>query len=253
MKLLILLLAFGFAGAGPITDNNVCERHSRPWQVYLHAEGASSCSGALINEWWLVTSFLCAHTYDSRTIASLGEHNTLEEEGTEQHIGVAAVVLRSPYRSPLHSLALVRLQKPARFTRYVQPIPLPTRCPQPGETCQTSGWGSTIPSQQVGNLQDLKCLTVPVVDDQTCRESLPEYVYWGQTMFCAGQKNSYCMRDGGSVLECGGQVQGLLWYGHSCPADLTVYTKLCRYTDWISGVMSDYTPPTVLPTTTGLP
>lgn len=81
------------------------------------------------------------------TIASLGEHDVTVEEGTEQHIYVADVIYHSPYRSPLHSLTMVRLAKPARFTQYVQSIPLPSRCPQPGDTCHVSGWGSTIPNQ----------------------------------------------------------------------------------------------------------
>uniref|UniRef100_A0A3P8SBS5 Peptidase S1 domain-containing protein n=1 Tax=Amphiprion percula TaxID=161767 RepID=A0A3P8SBS5_AMPPE len=129
----------------PLEDNKVCQPHSRPWQVYLHG-GGMYCSGALIDEWWIVTSFECA-LQPYNTIASLGEHDNTVEEGTEQHIDIADVIYHSPYRSPLHSLSMVRLAKPARFTQYVQPIPLPSRCPQPGETCYVSGWGSTIPNQ----------------------------------------------------------------------------------------------------------
>lgn len=35
----------------------------------------------------------------------------------------------------------------------------------------------------------LKCITVPVVDDQTCVETFPEYLYWGN-MVCAGQNDT---------------------------------------------------------------
>ncbi|KAM7421217.1 hypothetical protein PAMA_015392 [Pampus argenteus] len=145
MNLLVLVVALGLAGASPLEDYKTCQPHSRPWQVHLHGGGVS-CSGALINEWWLVTSFECAPTSYS-TIASLGEHDVTVEEGTEQHIYVAEVVRHGPYRSPLHSLTMVRLAEPARFTQFVQPIPLPSHCPQPGQTCYVSGWGSTIPNQ----------------------------------------------------------------------------------------------------------
>lgn len=47
------------AGASPLGDYKVCRPHSRPWQVLLHGGGVA-CSGALINEWWIVTSFACA-------------------------------------------------------------------------------------------------------------------------------------------------------------------------------------------------
>ncbi|KAM9353518.1 trypsinogen-like protein 3 [Symphorus nematophorus] len=247
MKLLLLVVALGLAGASPLEENRVCQPHSRPWHVYLHGEG-QSCSGALINKWWIVTSFSCAPT-SSRTIASLGEHDITVKEGTEQHIRVADVIRHSPYRSPLHSLTLIRLAEPARFNRYVQPIPLPSRCPQPGETCHVSGWGSTIPNQYDPS-SHLKCITVPVVDDQTCMNTFPDFLYWGPTMVCAGQANTdNCLNDGGSVMVCDGELQGVQWYAHGCrdPADPSVYTKLCHYNGWIQGVMDRYNTPTATP------
>ncbi|XP_022053721.2 trypsinogen-like protein 3 [Acanthochromis polyacanthus] len=239
MKLLLLLLVLRLAGAFPLEDK-VCQPHSRPWQVYLHG-GGRECSGALIDKWWIVTSFDCAPQSYS-TIASLGEHDNTVEEGTEQHIYIADVIYHSPYRSPLHSLVMGRLAKPAQFTQYVQPIPLPSRCPQPGETCYVSGWGSTIPNQY-GPSQRLNCITVPIVDDQTCINSFPDYLYWSLGMICAGQENTdNCMYDSGSVMVCDGQLQGVQWFRHGCsnPADPTVYTKLCKYNDWINSVMDQY-------------
>ncbi|KAM6935981.1 trypsinogen-like protein 3 [Lycodopsis pacificus] len=248
MNLLLLVVALGLTGASPMQDYKVCQPHSRPWQVYLRG-GGSSCSGALIDKSWIVTSFNCAPTPYS-TIASLGEHDVTVDEGTEQRIYVADVIYHSPYRSPLHSLVMVRLAKPARFTQHIQPIPLPSRCPQPGETCHVSGWGSTIPNQYEPS-KLLKCISVPVVDDQACMNTFPEYLHWSPGMVCAGQANTdNCMRDGGSVMVCDGQLQGVRWFGHGCsnPADPSVYTKLCFYNDWISDVMDRYVP--TLPTET---
>ncbi|XP_028281707.1 trypsinogen-like protein 3 [Parambassis ranga] len=243
MKLFFLAVALGLAGAAPFEDDKECRPHSRPWQVYLHGGGVS-CSGALIDEWWIVTSFDCRPSSYS-TIASLGEHDKTVEEGTEQHIYVADVIRHSPYRSPLHSLTLVRLSKPALLTQYVQPVPLPSRCPQPGETCSVSGWGSTIPNQYKPTHR-LKCITVPVVDDQTCMNTFP--LLWGPFMICAGQANTdNCMYDTG-VMVCDGQLQGVQWYNHGCrnPAIPTIYTKMCMYNNWIKNVMESYTttPPT---------
>ncbi|XP_041798217.1 trypsinogen-like protein 3 [Chelmon rostratus] len=242
MNLLLLVVALGLAGAAPLEDYRVCQPHSRPWQVYLHG-GGGSCSGALIDKWWIVTSFDCAPTSD-RTIASLGEHDVTVEEGTEQHIHVADVIRHSPYRSPLHSLAMVRLASPARFTKYIQPIPLPSRCPKPGETCYVSGWGSTIPNQYEPP-KHLKCITVPVVDDQTCMNTFSDFLFWSPGMICAGQANTdNCLSDRGSVMVCDGRLQGVDWFTNGCedPADPSVYTKLCEYRGWISDVMDRYTP-----------
>ncbi|XP_071764593.1 trypsinogen-like protein 3 [Centroberyx gerrardi] len=250
MRILLLVIALGLTGAAPVEDDKVCQPHSRPWQVNLHGGGAT-CSGALINKWWIVTSGCGFQASPYHTVASLGEHDLTVEEGTEQHIQVADVIRHSPYRSPLHSLTMVRLAEPARLTRFVQPLPLPTRCPQPGEKCHVSGWGSTIPNHSEPR-QYLKCITAPVVDDQTCMNTFPEYLFWSEGMFCAGQANTdNCMADGGSVVECDGQLQGLLWFRHGCsdPADPTVYTKLCRYNSWIDSVMDRYASITLPPTT----
>src|SRR4029434_6891034 len=69
---------------------------------------------------------------------------------TEQRDRVARWINHDPYsgfrrrkRSPMHDLALVRLAEPARFTPYVQPMALRTQCPQTGELCVVTGWGST--------------------------------------------------------------------------------------------------------------
>ncbi|XP_068591788.1 trypsinogen-like protein 3 [Cebidichthys violaceus] len=249
MNLLLLVVALGLTGASPLQDYKVCQPHARPWQVYLHGGGVS-CSGALVDKLWIVTSFVCAPTSYS-TIASLGEHDVTVNEGTEQHIYVADVIHHSPYyRSPLHSLVMLRLAEPARFTQHIQPIPLPSRCPQPGETCHVSGWGSTIPNQYEPS-KLLKCISVPVVDDQTCMNTFPEFLFWSQGMVCAGQANTdNCMRGGGSVMVCDGQLQGVQWFSHGCsnPADPSVYTKLCLYSDWINDVMDRHT--TTLPTQT---
>ncbi|KAL7394021.1 hypothetical protein ABVT39_019396 [Epinephelus coioides] len=246
MNLLLLLVALGLAGASPVVDHKVCQPHSRPWQVYLQGKG---CSGALIDEWWIVTSFDCApKPYD--TIAVLGDHDLTVHEGTEQRIYVADAIVHSPYRSPFHSLTLVRLATPASFNEYVQPIPLPSRCPLTGETCYVSGWGSTTPNQYEPQ-QQLKCLTVPVVDDQTCVNTFPEYLYWSHGMVCAGRANTdNCMRNRGSVMVCNGQLQGVQWFAHGCenPANPTVYTKMCIYNKWINDVRDRYIPET-LPTT----
>ncbi|KAM3614167.1 uncharacterized protein V6R79_011045 [Siganus canaliculatus] len=246
---LFLVVTLGLAGAfsSPLEDPKICKNYSRPWQVYL-SNGRSSCSGALVDEWWIVTSFSCAQS--SKTVAYLGKHDVTTEETTQQEIHVAEVILHSPYRSPLHSLAMVRLAEPARFTPYVQPIALPTRCPQVGETCYVSGWGSTTPNQDEPD-HYLKCITVPIVDSQSCMNTFPEYVYWSMGMVCAGQAyTDNCLGDQGSVMVCDGQLQGVQWFDHGCQnsASPTVYTKLCLYNQWINNVMISHGPTQPPPT-----
>ncbi|XP_077432525.1 trypsinogen-like protein 3 [Vanacampus margaritifer] len=244
MERLLLLLVLGLAGASPLEDSKLCPPHSRPWQVFLH-DRWTRCSGALVDKWWLVTSAACAPTSPG-AMASLGEHDVTVDEGSEQHVAVAEVIRHSPYRSPLHSLAMVRLAQPARLTRHVQPIGLPGRCPGPGESCTVSGWGATLPNQNESP-KHLKCLTVSVVDDQTCVKSFPDYLFWSLGMVCAGgTRTAGCLNDKSAVLECGGQLQGVQWFSLGCQnaAHPSVYTKLCKYNEWMRRVMDSHTPTT---------
>ncbi|CAL1610355.1 unnamed protein product [Knipowitschia caucasica] len=243
MKRLLILAVLGLVGVVSGEESRECPPHSRPWQVRLHGGGSSSCSGVLISQWWIVTSFTCSPVSFS-TVASLGEHDLGAVEGTEQHIPVAEVIPHSPYRSPLHSLTLVRLSRPALLTQAVQPLPLPSQCPKPGDSCSVSGWGSTTPNQYESP-ERLKCLRVPIVDDRFCESTFPTYIYWSLGMVCAGSASTdNCLRDSGAVLECNGQLQGVQWFGHGCsdPAHPSVYTKLCRYNRWINDIMDQYTP-----------
>lgn len=123
----------------------------------------------------------------------------------------------------------------------------------------------------------MKCISVPVVADQICRDLFP--MFWSDGMVCAGQvgQNNCLVRtemndpissasassllwiksvaffilqnDGGSVMVCDGQLQGIHWYNHGCmsPPDPSTYTKICRYTRWIEDIMRSNSP-TLAPT-----
>lgn len=75
--------------------------------------------------------------------ARLGEHNLRRHDGPEQLIAVSRLIPHPRYeaRSHLHDIMLVRLARPARLSRQVRPVALPTQCPHQGEPCVVSGWG----------------------------------------------------------------------------------------------------------------
>lgn len=81
----------------------------------------------------------------------LGEHNLRKHDGPEQLRAVSRIIPHPHYEahSHRHDVMLVRLTRPARLSPQVRPVALPTRCPQPGETCVVSGWG--LVSDNAGN------------------------------------------------------------------------------------------------------
>ena len=59
--------------------------------------------------------------------------------------------------------------------------------------------------------------------------------------FLAGGKDS-CEGDGGGPVVCNGQIHGIVSWGYGCARRNRpgVYTKVCKFNNWIHGVMSSH-------------
>ncbi|XP_036393847.1 trypsin-like [Megalops cyprinoides] len=247
MRFILLAIALGCAAADLTEDGRVvngydCRPHSQPWQVYLTYSGGNRwCGGSLINQWWVLSAAHCAKPA-SQLEVHLGEHDTYREEGTEQRFWVSKVISH-PYYNPQNldnDIMLIKLARPAQYTQYVQPIPLPTRCPYTDENCLVSGWGNTI-TNGVQYPRVLQCLNQPIIDHAICRNAYPHL--FTDNMVCSGFMQggaSSCQGDSGGPLVCNGQLQGVVSWGYQCAqtGHPSVYVRVCRYNDWINSIMS---------------
>ncbi|XP_041082360.1 trypsin-3-like [Polyodon spathula] len=248
MKLILLALLFGCAAAVPSEDDErivngyECRPHSQPWQVYLTYSGGNRwCGGSLISEWWVVSAAHCYKPASSLEV-HLGEHDTTREEGTEQRFWVSKAIAHPQYdsRNLNNDIMLIKLAQPARFTAYVQPIALPSRCATAGTPCLVSGWGN-LRTDGVSYPRALQCLDQPIISDQACRNAYPHL--YTDNMVCSGFMEggkSSCQGDSGGPLVCNGQLQGIVSWGYQCAqvGHPSVYVRVCKYNAWISQVMS---------------
>nr|XP_031537423.1 kallikrein-12 isoform X1 [Vicugna pacos] len=239
--LLLCLIGLSHQATEKIYNGEECVPHSQPWQVGLFEGIHLRCGGVLIDRRWVLTA---AHCSGSRYWVRLGEHSLSKLDWTEQIRRTGFSVTHPGYQGALHShdhdLRLLRLGTPVLLTRSVQPLPLPTTCAPAGTGCHISGWGTTNrPSNPFPDR--LQCLNLSIVSNATCWAVFPGRIT--DNMVCAGgiAGQDACQGDSGGPLVCGGVLQGLVSWGSVGPCGQEgvpgVYTKVCKYVDWIRMVM----------------
>ncbi|KAM9225929.1 kallikrein-14 isoform 1-T2 [Dugong dugon] len=243
LQILAVAMVHSQENENKIIGGQSCIQNSQPWQVAL-LEGPWHrffCGGVLLSEEWAITAAHCAQPI---LWVALGKNNLKRWEATQQ---VSRVVRQVPHpqynsRTSNNDLMMLRLEQPAVLGRAVKPIAVAQSCASPGTLCSVSGWGSTS-SPNARYPDSLQCVNVNIVSDQACQQAYPGAITPG--MVCAGVpqggKDS-CQGDSGGPLVCGGKLQGLVsWGTEYCaqPGYPGVYTNLCRYRDWIQGMMGN--------------
>lgn len=113
-----------------------------PYQVALLNGYGFTCGGSIYNENFIITAAHCVYSYhndhklNKNTQYSIiaGDHNLYEEEGTEQVVEVAKIIIHEAYDPQMlvNDIALLKLKNPLRFTKYINKI----RLPPPGHSAQ---------------------------------------------------------------------------------------------------------------------
>lgn len=228
-----------------------------PWQMSIRQRKAGGsgtkhfCGGALLNDRWVLTAAHCIQDQrGNRLVASqlfvrAGEHNEHLHEGTEIQVRVTHVYVHPQYTHLHRDVALLRLAKRLRMSRYVQPVCLPDANMKlhVRMNCTISGWGNTATHGTTSYI--LNKLRVPLRPLQDC-----ERVY--STVFntpihpwhlCGGRPEGHtgvCFGDSGGPYQCeleNGRwyVMGLASFGSGCAKHNypDVYTRVPYFVDWI--------------------
>ncbi|NXE17166.1 KLK14 protein, partial [Lophotis ruficrista] len=178
------------------------------------------------------------------TTVRLGKHNLYARERGEAQ-KMAQTFVPHPDYDPTtkdNDIMMIKLLTPVTPTDSIQPIPVASCLPQPGTTCTTSGWGATT-SPEVSYPDVLQCVNVTIFSTAECRRFYPGSIT--QNMLCAGSLQGgrdSCQGDSGGPLVCNGTLQGIVSWGmEKCgqPRRPGVYTKVCRYAQWIQKIMKD--------------
>lgn len=174
-----------------------------------------------------------------------GEHDITVNEGTEQLIQVAEIIMHENYVSSTadNDIALLRLASPIIYTQYAVPVCLPTwnlstRVLWMIRLHTVSGWGRR--SENGPTAQILRRLKVPRIRTQDCVDE--SGVVLTQNMFCAGYiegRQDSCKGDSGGPLVTQYKTTtfllGIVSWGKGCarPGNYSIYTRVSNYLEWI--------------------
>lgn len=216
-----------------------------PWLVMINKDGKFHCGGVILDETWIMTAAHCVHRfsqyyYDVRA----GVLRRRSFSPTEQVRYITHVITHPAYESTVmkNDLALLKLNAPLMFNRWVRPIclpePRPPWGPLPGSRCTAVGWGTT--KEHGLNPDNLKEVDLPILP--ACKNSIDnegEEICAGDLLF--GGKDT-CQGDSGGPLLCKipighdrWYVAGVVSHGEGCarPNEPGAYTRVALFLPWL--------------------
>lgn len=240
---------------GRIVGGRNVEPGAWPWQVSLrltHPQAGKIghwCGGVLVDDKHILTASHCilnplfSLPQPVFWKAVLGEHNLKLTEGNEKFLKISHVLYNPWYRGYDNDIAVMRLEEPVQFSKYISPICLPDDDLEvDGMMCTATGWGKTDFSTKGSKI--LKEVEIEVMDNAICDKAYKTTfsIPIRKWHLCAGTTEGgkgTCQGDSGGPLQCKingtWHVVGITSFGSGCAKAgfPDVYTRVSYYIDWI--------------------
>ncbi|WP_086665687.1 S1 family peptidase [Lentzea kentuckyensis] len=254
-RLLVLVLSALLAATGTAAANEQVvggERASieaNPWAVYLTDDrGAQFCGGTIVAPTKVLTAAHCALGHSPSDLRVVAGREDKQDRDSGVSVMPVDVWIHKQYVSADEGedVAVLTLKTALPYTPLPIAEPADRALYQPGTQLRALGWGRT--SENGKTSRYLLQATVPVLSDEFCVETYPQFVK--TDMFCAGYeggKIDTCQGDSGGPIVAQGKLVGVTSWGEGCArrGKPGVYVRLSRYAKDLHSVV-DALPPGVV-------
>ncbi|XP_060058456.1 putative serine protease 45 [Erinaceus europaeus] len=235
-----------------------------PWEVSIRMEEEHVCGGALVDLSWVVTAAHCIQGVREYSVMLGTSQLKPKEPGRALLIPVKDVVVHPRYWGRtfiMGDVALLQLHTPAPLSKYVQPIclPEPDFDLKVGIQCWVTGW-SQVKQRFSANsalTPELQEAEVFIMDNKRCDRIYRKMSHAPHVvplvladMVCAtNYGDNLCYGDSGGPLACEVEgrwiLAGVLSWEKACARvqNPGVYTRVTKYSKWISSQISGGAPP----------
>jgi len=232
LVLVLMVLGGGAAAADPrVVGGSRVSIDDHPWVVYLtDAQGNQFCGGTLVAPAKVLTAAHCATGLAPKTARVVVGREDKRDSSQGVAVPVVEVWTHPEFVSADrgYDVAVLTLK------RAVSASPLELAegegLYEPGTWALALGWGRT--SEQGATSRYLMGVELPVVSDESCAESYPQFR--SEHMVCAGVPEGgvdTCQGDSGGPLVADGRLIGVTSWGEGCARENRpgVYSRITAY------------------------
>ncbi|XP_058123209.1 serine protease nudel [Anopheles ziemanni] len=235
-----------------IVGGSDAEPGAYPFIVGIFRDGKFHCGGSIYNEHWIISAAHCCDNFQHHYFEV--RSGMLRKRSFAPQVQVTRVthmIVHHAYSATLmaNDIALMRVEHPFHYNRWVRPICLPAKHrttndrdwlwgPPPGTVCTAVGWGAL--RERGGAPDHLKEVSVPIL--RTCKHKVDR----DSLQICAAEEeggHDACQGDSGGPFVCKSSANPYEWYlagvvshGEGCARahEPGVYTRVALFVDWIA-------------------